>query len=89
MIYRGVLWVVTNIRHMFGLKKPILRNAAILKPVMLYIVTKRACVNAGAIGLLWEVSLSKRALCLKQMMIMVYGFCKSSLHCLELFSRKI
>lgn len=73
---------------MFGLKR-ISRSVSVWKPSMLYIVTKHACINAGAIGLLREVSLNKYVLCLKQMMIMVCGFCKCSLHCLELVSRKI
>lgn len=55
IIYDGVVWVVTNISSIFSLKKCISRNVSVWKPFMLYVVTKHACINAGAIGLLQEV----------------------------------
>lgn len=71
---------------MFGPKEHISRNILVWK---LYVATKHACINAGTIGLLSKVSWNKYALCLKQVMIMVCGFWKSSLHSLELLSGKI
>lgn len=49
---------------MFGLKH-VSRNVLVRKPFILYTVTKHACINAGGIGLLQEVSLNKYALYVK------------------------
>ena len=59
IIYNGVVWVVTNISRMFGLKKCPSRNVLVWKLLLLYLVTEHACLNAGAIGLLREASLNK------------------------------
>lgn len=62
---------------MFDLKEHISRNILVWK---LYKATKHACINAGATGLLRKAGLNKCTLCLKEVMIMVSGFRKSSLH---------
>lgn len=56
---------------------------------MLFVGTKHVCINAGALGLLGEVSLNKLAVYLKQMMITADSFYKSFLHCLEQASREV